>query len=507
MKKAIFCLFMLVSQVLIAQKEDYVWVIGHDYNFDDSMYGRIVIDFKTAPLELNYYIGNVNLNMFVSNASISDTTGKLLFYSNGCDIANENGNIMLNGENINPGEYHTSLCDDIGRGYFAGYPSMVILPKPDTDSLYYLFHMSTKYVSAPIEDAYVDRLLYSIIKIKNNKKIVLSKNIPILIDSLATGEMNAVKHANGKDWWIILPRRNSNQFYVFLFTKDGIVDTLTQTLGAMPPADKEGYGQTTFSPDGTRMIRYFPYTPIMNFSFDRSTGHFTSYNTFSVNYGSDFAAQGGCAISPNSRYLYIAALLQVYQFDLWASDISSSQVKVAVWDGFLDPVAISFLTCQLGPDCKIYILGGGDTRYYHIIHNPDEPGLACNFEQRGLVLPTPSGASIPYFPNYRLGPIDNPGVPCTATVSVSATPSAPPQIRAYPNPASEQVTIEWGSFISGSKRLTLCNTIGQPVKDLWLSAGSASYVLSLEHLPAGVYFWVMQSEAGLPVGSGKIVKQ
>ena len=37
---------------------------------------------------------------------------------------------------------------------------------------------------------------------------------------------------------------------------------------------------------------------------------------------------------------------------------------VATWDGFVDPIAISFLNCQLGPDCKIYILGGGDTKYY-----------------------------------------------------------------------------------------------------------------------------------------------
>ena len=114
--------------------------------------------------------------------------------------------------------------------------------------------------------------------------------------------------------------------------------------------------------------------------------------------------------------------MPVYQFDLWASDIVASQIKVASWDGFLNPVAILFRTCQLGPDCKIYILSGGDTRYYHIIHNPDEPGLACNFEQRGLVLPIPSGARIPYFPNYRLGPIDNPGVPCSPVVSVSASP-------------------------------------------------------------------------------------
>jgi hypothetical protein len=504
MKKTFIALVMLMSQNLVAQKETNRWIIGHDYNIQDSLHGRVEINFNTTPPAVEYHVGYVNMNMFVCNASISDSSGNLLFYSNGCDIADNTSQYLPNGTDINPGSYHTTLCDDIGRGYFAGYPSITILPLPEADSMFYVFHMSVKYVPPPTEDAYVDRLLYSLVKIKGDKKNVFEKNIPVLVDSLATGEMNAVKHANGKDWWIILPRRNSNQFYIFLFTKDGIVDTLTQTIGDMPPPDKEGYGQTVFSPDGTRMIRYYPYTPIMNFTFDRITGYFTDYSTFSVNYGSDFAHQGGCAISPNGRFLYIAALLQVYQFDLWASDIAASQVKVAVWDGFLDPVAISFLTCQLGPDCKIYILGGGDTRYYHIIHNPDEPGLACNLEQRGLVLPTPSGASIPYFPNYRLGPIDNPGLPCTATVAISS-PSGRLN-RVYPNPTGGQLTVSLEGTM-GQKHIVLRNMYGQTVKQVYVTGQSESYTLSVEDLVSGIYLWEVTTASGVRLGAGKLIKQ
>ena len=48
-----------------------------------------------------------------------------------------------------------------------------------------------------------------------------------------------------------------------------------------------------------------------------------------------------------------------------------------------------------------------------------------------------SGASIPYFPNYRLGPVDNPGQPCTPTVSSIAGPA----LHAWLNPASRQRTL------------------------------------------------------------------
>lgn len=111
------------------------------------------------------------------------------------------------GHDINPGYYHTRLCDEIGRGYSAGDSSAVILQLPASDSIYYMFHSSIKYIPPPQEDAYVDRLLHSIIKTSANKKLVLGKNTPIIIDSLASGELNAVKHANGKVWWVIQPKR------------------------------------------------------------------------------------------------------------------------------------------------------------------------------------------------------------------------------------------------------------------------------------------------------------
>jgi hypothetical protein len=506
MKYLVFVFSVCFSTLLSAQKFDHVWLVGHDRNFDDNLFVKTMIDFNSGSPIADSVLGYVNMNMFISNASISDSSGNLLFYSNGCDIADKNNEILPNGQDINPGPYHYTLCDDIGRGYSAGYPSMVILPLPETDSLYYLFHKSIKYVSLPVEDGFVDKLMFSVIGTENNELAVLEKNILVMGDSLAYGEMNAVKHANGKDWWIITARRNSNQFYIFLFTKDGIVDTLTQTIGDLPPAIQEGYGQTAFSPDGTRMIRYYPYTPIMNYTFDRNTGYFTNYSTFLVNYGNDFAHQGGCAISPSGQFLYITALLQVYQFDLWAADIGASQIKVAIWDGFKDPIAISFWLCQQGPDCKIYIIGGGDTRYYHIIHNPDEPGLACNFEQRGLVLPTPSGASIPYFPNYRLGPIDNPGVPCTATVSVSPPLVQPLKnaVHLWPNPATERITIGFAfTDASVTHQVLLTNAVGQLVGDFQLSGSEGEMNVSIAHLPTGIYYYTV-SGSYAPGTAGKL---
>jgi hypothetical protein len=111
-----------------------------------------------------------------------------------------------------------------------------------------------------------------------------------------------------------------------------------------------------------------------------------------------------CAVYPSGQYLYLSYRKSLYQLDLLTSNISASQTTVAEWDGFADPFPTIFIQSQLGPDCKIYILAGGDTRYYHVIHNP--------------------------------------GVPCTATVS--SPPGTLKSIQVYPNPTVDQITFVFG---------------------------------------------------------------
>ena len=491
MKYFIFCLLVL-PQIAFGQKHDYIWLAGDANLLGDTTRGGSIINFHFNPPKTTYNYRELNFR--TCNASISDADGNLLFYTNGCAIAGANDEILKNGDSLNLGNVYDAKCGQDGY-YTSGYQSVLILPMPDSKNEYYLFHKKIIYTYNPF-DIKVDKLYYSMINMEQNneKGYVVAKNIEIMNNDIAYGQLTAVKHANGKDWWLVTPKDDSNTFYFFLFTKDGIVDTLIQTIGLKPPVNASGGIQMVFSPDGTKMFRTNPQKAVMVYDFDRSLGQFTGFSTIEVDYKNyPDAVTTWCGISPNSRYLYVTTALYVFQFDLWSSDISASQQVVAEWDGFKDPIGTTFAACQLGPDCKIYIVTI-DSKYYHVINNPDEPGLACNVTQHSFVFPTSTGASIPNFPNYRLGPIDNPGLPCSPVVSTTTPPTPLPAFSVFPNPVSTTLKIVPNRQHDGPARLRLYDVTGRLAKEQVFDPQLPATEVDVRDLGAGVYFYEIWCE-------------
>lgn len=261
MKKAtLFFIATTFCQIICAQKHDYIWVTGDDNQLVDTTYGGSTINFNSNPA-LAYY-NYRELNLFTTNSSICDTAGNLLFYTNGCAIAGADDEILENGDNINPGSSHNLWCNQYKDGYAGGPQNSLILPLPDSTGVYYLFHKSFTIYNNPF-DVISDKLMYSVIDMNqnNSKGKVIVKNQLLMTGALAHGEVVAAQTADSKDWWLVTPKRNSDTFYIFKFTKEGIVDTFQQTIGISPAPTGEGYGQTIFSPMGRQTLPYQPFQP------------------------------------------------------------------------------------------------------------------------------------------------------------------------------------------------------------------------------------------------------
>lgn len=376
-----------------------------------SPFGGTVINFNNDTVLVQYEYREMNFD--VTNSSICSTEGELLFYTNGIYIADQEGELMENGDSLNPDPYTLSWAEN---GLILPQGALSI-PKPNHPDIYYLFHESLSFEVIP--DGPIAKPLYfyySLIDMNENNGLgkVLEKNVPLIQDTLDLGKITSSRHANGRDWWIIFGEFNKQSFYIFLLSPNGIEPYDHQLL---PNADNyfSGLGQAVFTPDGTKYVRlnlHNLYTDqfIDIFDFDRCTGEFS--NPIQITY-IDTAYAGGVAISPNNQYLYVSSFKYIYQYDLEANDIEASKQIVAILDGFQSEsfgLYTTFFLAQLAPDNKIYINANNSVEYMHIIHNPNAGGEDCQIEQHGLVLSTLNSFSMPNNPYFRLGPLD--GSPC-----------------------------------------------------------------------------------------------
>jgi hypothetical protein len=512
MKNIYLIILLLIScNTISAQKHDYIWVGGAQNYLSDTTRGGMVIDFKQSP-PLTFRKRR-ELELFISSSVISDTAGNIQVYTDGCDIANGvTDEILPNGHDINPGYVNEFQCHSTSPGngaYTAGLQSSLFLPLPDSSHKYYLFHKRIKYVYQPSFAVITDVLFYSIVDMQLNdgKGDVIEKNIPVMEDSLTFGMITAVKHANGKDWWVVTPRKSESEIYAFLLTHQGVADTVLNKVGVDFTTEEEGSGQIVFSADGSTMAVCTPFHGINIYDFDRTTGQLSNFRQYPVEFLSITPDVMGCAFSPNGRFLYVTTVKEIFQYDLSSSDIPGTRVLLDTWDGFSDPLPATFLTCQLAPDCKIYVQTGQQARWLHVIHNPNLLGTDCSFQQRGFKLATPNRGSIPFFPNFRLGPLDNPGLPCTSVVGSGEAPVHPlfPDFSVFPNPVRDILIVVPNRVPGGKLRLALVATDGRVAQEYNIGEGNETQWLPVGQLQPGMYAYIIRNEMGGVVQSGRVV--
>ena len=388
---------------LIAQKNDHIWVTGrgggNQTPFNDE-WGAIIFDFNQNNRPLILEKQEYDMNFYTTNSVISDSTGSLLFYSNGEKIYSKNHYLMPNGGNLMPGD---------GYGLRMNQGALT-LPWPEHPGMYFVFCVE------PVSGVALGTgFRYHLVDMNENSGLgkVIEKRKLLVQDTVDWGKVNATKHANGRDWWVLLHRDLTNRFYRLLISPQGIrMDTIE-----VEEAFADGLGQAVFSPDGTTYARvdritFNLPTYIRLYDFDRCTGLLSNYqlDTNLVSPGAEFGA--GLSISHNSRYLYVFHTEIVAQYDLKSPDPFESRVDIGIYDGFMSgPLYGSyFLFSQLGPDGRIYVASWGSTYHWHLLNFPNREGEASQFLQHHIAFPVNPNYDIPNLPNFRLGPLD--GSPC-----------------------------------------------------------------------------------------------
>lgn len=388
---------MLLSNYCDAQYLNKYWCFG-----DSSL-----LTFDTAGISTGF----CSLDTRGSAVSLGDSTGLLIYANTRATVSgnatlvwNKNNQLMQNGNNI------------VGEGW---YKELIILPFDS--ELCYLF-------TAGIAGSSLNGLHYSTINLTLNSGLgaVVQKNVQLQPYDASDG-LAAIKHGNGRDWWLFYRRwdTTNNSFYIYLVTPDTINLHQIQNIGQSTFA---GFYRIEPSFDGERIACCTTQGIIETYDFDRCSGILSNLITIGTEhiFPDPLPWYVGCEWSYDKSKLYVTSIIQganndssyLLQFDMNASNIYASRDTL---HSFRKPEQPYML--ELAPDKKIYLASAYDNqinfnypypdsmRNYinenlSVINYPDSLGSACDFQPYSFYL---GGArtyyGLPNNPNYELGPL------------------------------------------------------------------------------------------------------
>ncbi len=486
-------LTFLYTDSFAQNKQDYVWLFGLDHTPSPIDKGYR-IDFNVKPFTIQ--VTNNGIGFAQNNASICDKDGNLLFYTNGCAVLNKEANIMPNGDSINEDIWKKLTGWDNCEGGYPGTQNIIILDDPaNVDSgrrLYYILHKAIVF-NGWYDDP-LNQLRYTIVDMDMDGGL---GDVTTIKDStfykqkqVLSSYLTAIRHQNGRDWWIIQPLEEDSSFVYFLLTKDGIeLQGYQNSHEYFKKSLTSSAGTARFSPDGSKYALYTYNNQLNIYNFNRLNGKLSNYkkiyvfNPDSINPKNIWFSS--VEWSPNSRFVYTATKTKLHQIDTWEEDLQDGVRLIDTYNGTIDPYHTIFFLMNLGPDCRIYMCPTSSTNSYHVINHPNRLGKACDFVQNGIKLPITSGAaSMPNFPRFRVDEEDK----CDSTI-VSVFGDYVyyrRDLEVYPNPSSGIFNVRIPDRL-GKGKLVVTNIYGQIIKKWEISGIFKEKQIDISGMPTGHY--------------------
>jgi len=381
-------------------------------------------------------------------ATISDSDGQLLFSTDGVRVYDRNGDVMEGGTGLQGDESSTQ--------------SALIAPRP-LDSEERFYHVFT--VSAQDNQDGSGGMYHSIVDMDANGGLGEMITTPELLVSNVGEKLHATMHADGTQMWIVTHQGDTNDFYAFLLTCEGIdsenpvisstgdvVDFYDTYLGAI--------GSLKISPNGekiamTNLIEIAPGIPgvakLQTGTFDNETG---VVEIIEILEEEGELIQGyGVEFSPNSNYVYWSSfgmtIRRIIRFNLSSNDVQASRYEVSNSTN-----GQAYAALQLGPDDRIYIARSNGAAFLSRIDNPDaENNDDLIFTENAVDLNGISTLGLPNDWNYQLtvlDPIEDFEISvCTGESVTLAAPEIPNAFYSWSTgELARQITVNEPGFYS-----------------------------------------------------------
>ncbi|MBT3209022.1 MAG: T9SS type A sorting domain-containing protein [Bacteroidetes bacterium] len=372
-----FLIILWYPLSLLSQGEANNWITTtNHYVCFNSGYPEFLIPPPSYPTGCGGWNTGTGCHFFFSFrscSSISDAEGNLLLCGNGEVIFNAAFDTVI-----------SSLYGNINSN------QCVFVPKPGKRNRYYFF--TTPYVYSSVG------VRYSEIDVSLNGGLGGIISINNLLLNPACQKVTAVYSSNGKEVWLLLHEYQSNAFYAYLITEEGIssnpvisnVGTIHQP--PVPPSSNPQLngsgGEMKFSANGKRLavaIRGLGLVELFDFNTEigivSNPLTITLQNAASVEFSSDGTL---LYISNDFNYQLAIDTSEIYQFDLLSGNQSNILNSMTKLSSFVHNT-MSYL--QLAPDGKIYNTNWHYPDNLSVIQNPNKTGFSCNWDFNAISNP------------------------------------------------------------------------------------------------------------------------
>jgi gliding motility-associated-like protein len=343
---AMCCAFPAHTQYNAPQNKVWIFGVSAGLNFNNG-----------SPVTITSNINATNTTgTLEANASVCDTNGLLLFYTDGSLVWNSLGNLMPNGTNLTG--LGVTTTNSTGQG-------ALIIPMPDSANKYYVFSLTAVDQPAALRG----RLYYSVVNMDLNGGLgdIETGRKGITVDSGLTEKMIGVV-GDRCNVWVITCVRSQSVYKAYEITAAG--------LNPVPVVSNVGtpknlsFGYLAVSPNrkyiaASEQALFGGNNGLELSRFDAATGVISNAVQLEPTTG-----YYGISFSPDNSKLYGNSFQSVYQFDITAADPASTKTLIC------DNGRSSAL--QLGPDSRIYFHHSGTTNNkVSFIRFPNLAGTAC----------------------------------------------------------------------------------------------------------------------------------
>jgi gliding motility-associated-like protein len=366
--KLCLVLFFLLSHAIPGFTQNYYnnWYFGHNAG----------LSFNTSPPTA---LAGGQINTPEGTASISNSAGNLLFYTDGVTVWGRNHAVMPNGTGLN--------------GHPSSSQSALIVPMPGASSKYYLFtttdHMGSGELSYSIIDMTMNGGIGDVDPAKKN--VVLTSN---------QTEKLVAANSPGCGIWIITHERNTNQFEARLVTATGIGAAVYSHTGSVhgAPVQPNNINNLTGVMKVSKNSRKLGLATLARiielFDFDPATGILSNPVALLMS----APAQGyGVCFSPDNSKFYVTASqgpgYEIYQYDI-SSNTAANIIASKTLVGAVSTSVFIVGDMALGPDGKIYCARPG-IPFLAVIPNPDLAAPLCGLNVDGQFLSNSSASGLP----------------------------------------------------------------------------------------------------------------